>query len=148
MLTDIYLSVIACDCNAPSDQCLCPSKSVVSEKNVLCANPTPLRIIVTSFGNPVRLHGKVNPGVPDVDDLQVTHGTARAEFSSADLSVGNPLGAVRQFLRDEFAQRDAAQFLELLLILPEALLEIAGVPAVVPHQFGPANLDLQRGSIR
>jgi hypothetical protein len=69
------------------------TKSVVREKNVLCANPAPVRIVVASLGYPNRLHCKVDPGVADVDDLQVTHGAARTEFSSADLIKAiNPPG--------------------------------------------------------
>ena len=55
VLTDVYLAVIACHCNAPSDQGLRPTKSIVSEKDILCGNPAALRVIVTSFGNPVWL---------------------------------------------------------------------------------------------
>src|SRR5437762_11971560 len=101
---------------------------------MLC-HPTPLRIVVTSLGNPIRLYSKINAGVPDVDDLQVTYGTTGAKFSGADLSIGDPFRAVGQFLRDEFPQRHAVELPELPLIPPKSLFEIAGVPAIMALQF-------------
>src|ERR1017187_7302265 len=81
VLADVYLAVVVCYCNAPPEQGLRSTKSVIRKKNILCDNPAPLRVIVAPLGNPVWLYGKVNPGIPDIDDLQVTHRTARAELS-------------------------------------------------------------------
>jgi len=131
VLTDVQLAVIAMHDNTAAYKRLGPAEGGVGKQNVIFKNAAARGIIVASRRDPIRLHREINSGVANIDDLQIAHGATRAEVTRADLSVGDALGAVRQFVRNELAERDGAQLREPFFILAKGMVVVAGVPAIV-----------------